>query len=273
MLQEHEKAPDLVVSEPNSEQPIQLLPSEYDAREVSAKSNSEVENSSRPYAELQPGCASLASELDASDSSGRELREVKPTYGIDMKLTKSQIDTLVAKISDHTAPEHEWLRACHLLGDYKHTPPLVKRRSKRLAAAVAAFAILAGLGFLSWPKTDPPPIPSTLNQTPPPPAVSADIDFNPYMAALQRKIKRNWFPPRGAESRRVVVNFKIAPDGTADSAGVLTSSGLDEADNAALNAVANSAPFAPLPRGVAEPVDIQFTFDYNVFNQDSALTP
>ena len=86
------------------------------------------------------------------------------------------------------------------------------------------------------------------------------------MRDLQRKIKMHWDPPKGNESKRVVLLFKIAKDGRLLSCRVYKSSGLQNADNAALNAVKLTAPFKPLPadyRGSS--IDIQFTFDYNVF--------
>lgn len=91
-------------------------------------------------------------------------------------------------------------------------------------------------------------------------------DFGPYMRELQRRIKMNWEPPKGNESKRVVLLFKIAKDGRLLSVRVYKSSGLPSADRAALNAVELTAPFRPLPaefRGGN--IDIQFTFDYNVF--------
>lgn len=91
-------------------------------------------------------------------------------------------------------------------------------------------------------------------------------DFGPYMRELQRRIKMNWEPPKGNESKRVVLLFKIAKDGRLLSIRVFKSSGLPNADKAALNAVELTAPFKPLPaefRGGS--IDIQFTFDYNVF--------
>lgn len=91
-------------------------------------------------------------------------------------------------------------------------------------------------------------------------------DFGPYMRELQRKIKMNWDPPKGNESKRVVLLFKIAKDGRLLSCSVYKSSGLQNADNAAINAVKLAAPFRPLPpeyKGAN--IDIQFTFDYNVF--------
>ena len=44
-------------------------------------------------------------------------------------------------------------------------------------------------------------------------SAQADVDFGPYMADLQRRIKRAWFPPKGNESKRVVVLFKVHKQG------------------------------------------------------------
>ena len=91
-------------------------------------------------------------------------------------------------------------------------------------------------------------------------------DFGPYMRELQRRIKMNWDPPKGNESKRVVLLFKIAKDGRLLSCSVFKSSGLQNADSAALNAVKLAAPFRPLPPEYkGQNIDIQFTFDYNVF--------
>lgn len=100
------------------------------------------------------------------------------------------------------------------------------------------------------------------------PSVAArkDVDFGPYMADLQRRIKRAWFPPKGNESKRVKVVFKVHRDGTMTNLRILVSSGLQIADQAATKAVEAAAPFRPLPDGASDDVDIEFTFDYNVFN-------
>lgn len=91
-------------------------------------------------------------------------------------------------------------------------------------------------------------------------------DFGPYMRELQRRIKMNWEPPKGNESKRVVLLFKIARDGRLLSVRVFKSSGLPNADRAALSAVELTAPFRPLPADFrGQSIDIQFTFDYNVF--------
>lgn len=91
-------------------------------------------------------------------------------------------------------------------------------------------------------------------------------DFGPYMRELQRRIKLNWDPPKGNESKTVVLLFKIAKDGRLLSCRVHKSSGLPTADRAALKAVELTAPFKPLPADFkGQNIDIQFTFDYRVF--------
>ena len=98
-------------------------------------------------------------------------------------------------------------------------------------------------------------------------AATDDPIFGPYMRELQRRIKMNWDPPKGNESKRVVLIFKIAKDGRLLSCRVSQSSGIPAADQAALRAVELTAPFQPLPSGFAgQSIDIAFTFDYNVFN-------
>jgi TonB family protein len=90
--------------------------------------------------------------------------------------------------------------------------------------------------------------------------------FGPYMSNLQRSVKRGWFPPKGHESKRIVVQFKIYKDGSVDNLRIVTTSGVQLADEAALNAVRH-ATLQPLPEGAPASVDVQFTFDYNVFER------
>ncbi|MCQ2743822.1 MAG: TonB C-terminal domain-containing protein [bacterium] len=91
-------------------------------------------------------------------------------------------------------------------------------------------------------------------------------DFGPYMRELQRRIKLNWDPPKGNESKTVVLLFRIAKDGRLLTCRVNRSSGLPSADQAALKAVELTAPFRPLPADFkGQNIDIQFTFDYRVF--------
>ena len=109
------------------------------------------------------------------------------------------------------------------------------------------------------------PAPNERSNEPPSIAARKDIDFGPYMNELQRRIKNAWRPPRGNESKRVIVNFRINTLGELTDLKIKVSSGAQVADQAALVAVQNAAPFNRLPSGAPGKVDIEFTFDYNVF--------
>jgi TonB family protein len=114
-------------------------------------------------------------------------------------------------------------------------------------------------------------LPSPPKEGPPSPlkitnAGSKDVDFGPFMAQLQKTIKSNWFPPKGEESKRCVVIFKVRRDGVISNNRILQSSGVAAVDKAALNAIVKSGKMQPLPPGAPADVDISFTFDYNVFH-------
>lgn len=93
-----------------------------------------------------------------------------------------------------------------------------------------------------------------------------DFDFNGYLSEVQKKVKKNWFPPRGAESLSVTLKFKVLKDGSVKSIRLVKSSGVAAADDAAKLAVQNGAPYPALPDSAGDSIDIKFTFDYNVFN-------
>ncbi len=99
---------------------------------------------------------------------------------------------------------------------------------------------------------------------------SGEVDFGSYLADMQRRIKRAWFPPKGNESKRISLKFKVAKSGAVTRIRLVESSGLQIADAAAITAIETASPFAPLPAGAPDQVEIKFTFDYNVFNGGSA---
>jgi TonB family protein len=176
---------------------------------------------------------------------------------------------LLKTIGNPSTSEEEWLKACEKLGDYqqpkerKRNIPLLVGQSA-LAAAVMTALVYGGSTLSSLNNAKTAPAPAAQVPAPAPPA--ADVDFGPYMAELQRRIKQSWFPPRGNETKRVVTRFKVHSNGSFDNIKVCRSSGISRCDAAALAAVENSGPFKPLPAGAPENVDIEFTFDYNVFS-------
>ena len=77
-----------------------------------------------------------------------------------------------------------------------------------------------------------------------------------------------WKPPRGTESNRIVVKFSISKTGYLQDIQLISASRSTEANNAALEAIKKASPFDPLPAGSPASVDIEFTFDYNVFKKE-----
>lgn len=91
--------------------------------------------------------------------------------------------------------------------------------------------------------------------------------FGKYMETLKRRLRRNWQPPRGEESRKIAVLMIINRDGSLKDTKIYESSGSEASDKAAIEAVEASAPFPTLPTGYAgESVPILFTFDYTVLS-------
>ncbi|MEB3206550.1 MAG: TonB family protein [Vampirovibrionales bacterium] len=94
----------------------------------------------------------------------------------------------------------------------------------------------------------------------------AEPDFGPYIAELQRRIKRNWTPPSDNRNKRIVALFTIGRDGGLRKLVIQRSSGVASADDAAIAAIRASSPFRPLPPNYrGNEIDVQFIFDYNVF--------
>jgi len=198
----------------------------------------------------------------------------------DIKLSRHEKSQFHQIVGNPYTPEHEWLRACYMLDGYLDKPKASRRASRILLCATAlalgytlgglygltihmgSIAMVASHQIMIAPKPQP-DWPEARSHA------AAEIDFGPYMAHLQRQIKRYWFPPRSDENRQVVVTFKILKNGGMSNLRLKTSSGYAAADKAALLAVGNAAPFSMLPLGSSEDVDIEFTFDYNAFHVKS----
>jgi TonB family protein len=78
--------------------------------------------------------------------------------------------------------------------------------------------------------------------------VNEEFAYNYYYAQIQSRIESAWTrSPVGADAHAVLL-FTIHSDGSISDLRVRDSSGFDTYDLAALSAVQNAAPFAPLPR-------------------------
>lgn len=91
------------------------------------------------------------------------------------------------------------------------------------------------------------------------------VDFGYFMETLRKQVKQHWMPPKQSTSCRAVVTFKVRESGGISDLRLSQSSGVAAMDSAALDAISQAAPFELLPIGSPSTVDIQFTFDYNVF--------
>ncbi|MEH2258604.1 energy transducer TonB family protein, partial [Nostoc sp.] len=99
-------------------------------------------------------------------------------------------------------------------------------------------------------------------------ASSQDLDITSYLNQLQQQVKQQWLPEVSQSSRRTVLNFTINRSGQLSNLQLAQTSGFSVTDQAALNAIQRSAPFARLPTGyTSNQIHIQFTFDINVYGQ------
>ncbi|MEH1834239.1 MAG: TonB family protein, partial [Nostoc sp.] len=99
-------------------------------------------------------------------------------------------------------------------------------------------------------------------------ASSQDIDMTSYYNQLKQQVEQQWLPEVTESSRRTVLHFTINRSGQLSNLQLAQTSGFSLTDQAALNAIQRSAPFAPLPTGyTSNHINIQFIFNINVYGQ------
>jgi TonB family C-terminal domain len=123
-------------------------------------------------------------------------------------------------------------------------------------------SICLGLAMPTYasPRTSPETAPKSSDSS-----LDKDVDYGPFMRELQVKIKRAWYPPKSNESRKALVVFKVQRNGRVSKVRIAQSTGIAKGDQAAIKAVESVSYKLKLPPKAPESVDIQFTFDYNVF--------
>jgi len=96
------------------------------------------------------------------------------------------------------------------------------------------------------------------------------VDFAPYLTRIVPIVRRNWISviPESArlgEKGRVGVVFEILKDGSVPQLRMVSSSGSDPLDRAAVNGIHASVPFPPLPQAfTGNHLVLQFIFLYNL---------
>lgn len=94
------------------------------------------------------------------------------------------------------------------------------------------------------------------------------VDWNPYITELEKKIRKNWNPPKADISNNVETSFKLSKDGNLVKCEITKSSGKKSVDDAAIYAIKSAMPYKPFPENAKmDTVDIEFSFDYKVLAQ------
>jgi TonB family protein len=99
------------------------------------------------------------------------------------------------------------------------------------------------------------------------------VDFAPYFADLERRVRPHWSPPIADRNKKVVVLLNIRRDGSLNSFKLLKKSGSASADAAALQAIKLSGSFSALPPNYpGHYVAIDFTFSDQLLCPESIST-
>lgn len=183
-------------------------------------------------------------------------------------------------LADPNAPEHEWLEAAHVLNkeEEKRDSEFEKKTKehdefnrKFLTVFLSLIIILSGATLVNVFFNR--PAPQIDYYVPPVQTQAQDIDFKPYMDALQTSIKSHWHPPAGGD-HVVRVKFKVHKNGEISDLAFDRMSRSPESDAAVMKAIIASMPsLPPLPEGSPENVDIQFTFEYHVHDGPNQTAP
>jgi TonB family protein len=95
-------------------------------------------------------------------------------------------------------------------------------------------------------------------------------DFRPYLIQVLQAVRRNWLAVLPESARlgrqgRVTIQFSIARDGNVPKLVIISGSGTDALDRAAVAGISASQVFPPFPGGYkGDRVVLQFNFAYNM---------
>ncbi len=97
------------------------------------------------------------------------------------------------------------------------------------------------------------------------------VDFRPYLIRILSTVRRNWFAvmPESATKLgrrgKVVIQFAVNRDGGVPKLVIVSGSGADSLDRAAVAGISASNPFPPLPSEFkGSQIRLQFNFVYNM---------
>ncbi|HEX3986501.1 MAG TPA: TonB family protein [Acidobacteriaceae bacterium] len=102
------------------------------------------------------------------------------------------------------------------------------------------------------------------------------VDFGPYIQRVIWDTKRAWYPIIPEEARspinkqgKVLIRFRILPDGSVESMQLESPSGDVALDRSAWAGITGASPFPPLPKAFKGPfLELRFYFLYNIAPSD-----
>lgn len=182
----------------------------------------------------------------------------RPMYGSNVQLSERQVDSLLGVVANHAAPESEWVRACHTLGENEYQP---RKKAFNYALPIAGLLLVAFASAVPWyahlHQNNPMDV-----LVPPPPLAATSPDLSNYLEVMKNDIKAHWSQPiASANGSPVVLVFQLNSSGAVKNLRVLSSSGLSDTDASAVEAVQEAAPFQPLPPGAGDFIEVQLALN------------
>lgn len=93
------------------------------------------------------------------------------------------------------------------------------------------------------------------------PGAQLDVDFGPFMADVQRKLKASWIPlQHDVQAGKIDASFKISSDGSISDTYLTKCSPSWTANQAVLKSIETAEHLRPLPDGAPSKVECIFTF-------------
>lgn len=86
-----------------------------------------------------------------------------------------------------------------------------------------------------------------------------------YKEMVNLIIRLNWYPGAGYQATATKASFVIHKSGSISDAKISESSGSEKIDDAAMEAITKSIPFAPLPPGMKTDLEISVSFDEQLY--------
>ena len=91
-----------------------------------------------------------------------------------------------------------------------------------------------------------------------------------YVENICTSVKNNWKTQEYSQNLKCTIFFKIISDGNIESIAIEISSGNEEYDNEAKEAIIKSKPFSPLPEDVEEEyLNVHYEFTYKYYEDNS----